>query len=57
MGVLRIFRRLQEKRGKAIRKQYYRINDGELKGLPDHLIEKANLTGDYRWNVTEWRER
>jgi hypothetical protein len=56
MGILRIFRRTREKKGKAERHQHKNLTDKELKDFPRHLIKKANLLKKGLWNITEWRE-
>jgi len=57
MGILRIFRRANEKKGKAERHHHTNLTDKELKDFPRHLIKKANLAGRKGlWNITEWRE-
>jgi hypothetical protein len=56
MGILRIFRRTNEKKGKAERHQHKNLTMKELKDFPKHLIKKANLLKKGLWNITEWRE-
>ena len=56
MGILRIFRRANEKKGKAARHHHTNLTDKELKDFPRHLIKKANLLKKGLWNITEWRE-
>ena len=57
MGILRIFRRTNEKKRKAERHQHKNLTDKELKDFPRHLIKKGQLAKRKGlWNITEWRE-
>jgi hypothetical protein len=57
MGILRIFRRTNEKKGKAERHQHRNLTGKELQDFPEHLRKKANLVERKGlWNITEWRD-